>query len=295
MAQKLNVLLITYRRHSHLTEIFRILKLANANIFVYQNKPEGAHDKKHHNHVREIIVDHGNKNTLNFFEPPTHLGSAQSIKYAITKFFENVENGIVIEDDCIPKDNVNDLFNHLVENYKKNSIISLYDPNPLTQETDTPSIVRTPFLHVWGWYCNRDIWGKFISCETTLNIQDLMSYLKASGVNKKNRIYWYFVLKLIQYRKIDSWDYEFWLFLVQNQTDIYCMIGNQIDNRGSDEFATFASKTDNRQDKLSYGNLNDLDESTTYTPNDVCRLHYCVSWWRLLTLSAIWIRSCCLN
>ena len=291
----MNVLLITYQRYSHLSEILKILKLTKANIFIYQNKPVGEYDSQNHSRVREIIANEQSKYAIQFFEPDTHLQSAHSIKYAITRFFAKVENGIIIEDDCIPKDNLHILVNHISEHYSNDAVLSLYDPNPVTQGNRHAAIVRTPFLHVWGWYCNRSIWDEFIRSKNTVNIRFILFHLKKSGVTIKNRAYWFLLLKLIQKQKIKSWDYDFWMFLIMSRRKMYCMIGNQMENRGSDEFATFASKTDHRQDKVSYGELTQLHEIKTYNPNTICELHYRVTYWRLIVLSLIWLRTLCLN
>lgn len=287
----MNVLIITYTRHLYLREILDVLMSQNTNIFIYQNKIKNNADISNHNNVKSIISDAQSKKDIQFFEPNSHLSSADSIKYAITEFFDKVESGVIIEDDCIPRANLERLIDFVSEIDDKNSVYSLYDPNTNTQTAEPAAIVRSPFLHVWGWYSSRKIWSEFILSGDKLNIDSVKIHLKNSGLSRKNRIYWELILKLVKSRKIISWDYDFWIYLIDKKKNIYCMLGNQIDNRGTDEFATFSSKKDCRIDRTSQCELRDLREVTPGDPNEVCALHYQITYYRIFVLFWVWVCS----
>lgn len=293
MANRLKVLLITYRRHFYLNEIFKILKKNNARVYVYQNKPGSLKKDDDYQKVKKIISEDKFNLGIKLYEPPKHLSSAESIKFAISRFFDENKAGLILEDDCIPREDLRKFINLISKLDNNQTVYSLYDPNPLTQSTADIQLTKTPFLHVWGWYCNHYIWKQFNQDDNIIDISKIILHLKSFRISSFNLLYWTILVRLIKKRKIVSWDYDFWIFLIQNDIQLYSLTGNLIKNVGIDDFATFSSKLDTRQDVFSTGKIPKKIPTTLnfIDPNIVCKFHYKVNFIRIVILFLIWIKS----
>ena len=80
---------------------------------------------------------------------------------AMTWFFENVEEGIIIEDDCVPHPDFFMYCQELLERYKDNEevgIIGGFQSEPFSSRY---SYRFTAFADIWGWATWRRFWKEY--------------------------------------------------------------------------------------------------------------------------------------
>jgi hypothetical protein len=110
---------------------------------------------------------------------------------AITWFFENVERGIILEDDCVPHPTFFRFCEELLEYYKDNERVMHIGGNNFQygRKRGKASYYFSTFTHNWGWATWRRAWMYFdfeiVPPETRQHIWDfqwLKSVRRHNGV-----------------------------------------------------------------------------------------------------------------
>ncbi len=138
-----------------------------------------------------------------------NLGCKYAVSSAINWFFNNEEEGIILEDDTLPSKSFFKFCNFFLNYYRDEKVIyhiGGYKPTEIKQ--DKYSISFTRATHIWGWATWRDRW-KFYDVDTYLNktdLEELKKYEYFRGKRKtKRRIK---ILHNLFTGKIDTWDYQ---------------------------------------------------------------------------------------
>lgn len=129
------ILLITFNRPDHTRRVLsEILKQEPLSLYVCQDgaREGNENDRIKCQEVRDVIneltapyaVEHKDY-TLHTLYQPHNLGCGPGPAAGITWFFENVEMGIIMEDDCLPSETLMAFEAELLEKYKDDERISL--------------------------------------------------------------------------------------------------------------------------------------------------------------------------
>ena len=280
-----NCLIITFARHTHLNEIIKAVKPHCERVFIYQNL---VTPKLRDNcaQVRNIIKMHENSDQVTYFQPPRHLTSEQSITFAITKFFSEVEFGTILEDDCIPSENLWNAIDAFVDSNNIKNEFVLNGFTPVSCNSPICRLTKKRYLHVWGWTSNRDTWNSFRERYDIFNLS--IVNLRRIGLNFKSSLYWYFLLRMVQYGKIKTWDYKFLYYLWMNKVPIFGVSKNLVQNMGADELSQFM-----RTDETGVSMIKVADDIQSFeldvksmdeTEDMTNRLHYEINWKRIIVL-----------
>jgi hypothetical protein len=176
----------------------------------------------------------------------TNLGCKKGVSTGVTWFFENVEEGIVLEDDCLPHPSFFTLCNQMLTAYKNDeSIMHINGTSflPTLKETvDTPYYFSS-IAHSWGWASWRRAWQHFDGEMNNINNLE-KSFSKNSLFTKvKYSRYWIKLFKYTKNNKRDSWAVP-WSYSVMYANGICITPGvNLVENIGFDEEATHTSGT----------------------------------------------------
>ena len=121
------VLLITFNRPEHTKQVFHALKKQKpAELFVFQDgaRIKNESDVKNCREVRTIFEETIDWDCeLKTFYSEVNLGCGPGPAAGISWFFDQVEAGIIIEDDAIPSDDFFGYAEELLEKYKHNDDI----------------------------------------------------------------------------------------------------------------------------------------------------------------------------
>lgn len=80
---------------------------------------------------------------------------------AMTWFFENVEEGIIIEDDCVPHPDFFMFCQELLERYRDNEEIGIIGGFQSEPFSSRYSYRYTAFADIWGWATWRRFWKEY--------------------------------------------------------------------------------------------------------------------------------------
>jgi hypothetical protein len=151
-----------------------------------------------------------------------NLGCGAGPAQAITWFFENVEQGIILEDDILPDPSFF-LFCQDMLNYFKNDtevmhisgcyFLELFEGGKFEPE----SYYFTQHIHVWGWATWRRAWKHYdydMKGSAALNVsKSLTKYYGGYS------IFWRDIFEGMTHKGNDIWDYQ-WMFAIYKHNGI---------------------------------------------------------------------------
>lgn len=159
----------------------------------------------------------------------------------ITWFFENVEQGIILEDDCLPHPSFFRFCEEMLDYYKDNNKVGQISGDNFqhgTQRGDT-SYFFSKYTHICGWATWRDRWKNY-----DFELIQTDKFKKEKLIEKKCRDkqeqkFWYRKLEMLSGgKRKDIWDYQ-WMFACWNMNALSAVSNvNLISNIGFNNDAT---------------------------------------------------------
>lgn len=186
-------------------------ELKPAQLFIAADGPRASKPGEAENckRVREYVTHNINWDCeVKTLFRDENLGCQKNVSAAITWFFNNVEMGIVLEDDCLPDMSFFPYCKELLLRYKDDTrVMHIAGDNPL-QSSKLPhneSYYFEKIQHCWGWANWARSW-KYFEIEIDDNYKKVLAtdkYFK----DKRTRGQWTEILEDMRNHQIDSWAY----------------------------------------------------------------------------------------
>jgi hypothetical protein len=179
-----------------------------------------------------------------------NLGCARRISSGIDWVFENVDEAIFLEDDCLPEPSFFRFCDEMLKRFRNNEqIMAISGDNfQFGSRHSTFSYYFSRYVHVWGWASWRRAWNFYdvhMSLWPELNQN---GWLQKLFENKRDVAYWEKVFDLAYQGKTGTWDYQ-WLFACWQQSGLSVIPSvNLISNIG---FGAGATHTENEGGKVA--------------------------------------------
>ena len=141
-----------------------------------------------------------------------NLGCCNGVSTAITWFFDNEEQGIILEDDIIAENSFFYYCEKLLNYYKDNEkIMHIAGDSPLDRKVGNASYYFATVQHCWGWASWRRAWKYYDSTMNTISYKDTKNTLKKRYKDFNIKDYW----QRWFYRTADinTWDYQ-WTYCI---------------------------------------------------------------------------------
>lgn len=185
-----------------------------------------------------------------------NLGCRKRVSSGLDWAFEQVEEAIILEDDCLPCSSFFEFCQQLLEKYRHDErIMHIGGNNFWCSRTDLQySYYFSTYSHIWGWASWRRAW-KYYDVEMKswtgfihqYNLSDWFSPNEA----ERRRLIWESMYK----GKIDTWDYQ-WLFSILCQNGLAILPKNNlVSNLGFRDDATHTKSSDQPHANLETKNL----------------------------------------
>lgn len=166
-----------------------------------------------------------------------NLGCRKAVTSAIDWFFDNVEEGIILEDDCLPSQSFFWFCQELLERYRHDErVLHIGGNNPIDTNLRSQTYYFSKYNRVWGWASWKRAW-KYFDYQIKLwpEIRDKKIHYKWF-TRKEAKIMergW----NHVSINNFDVWDYQ-WFFcrLMHGKAIIPCV--NLISNIGFNKDAT---------------------------------------------------------
>lgn len=177
-----------------------------------------------------------------------NLGCGRAVSQAITWFFDNEPEGIILEDDILPHPDFFPYCDELLERYRNNEKVQLITGrnNFFNGYQSDYSYYMSSYFHIWGWASWRRVWNSYEFDAARLSKEIFMRKIE-SRLPRKGVSYWSAIFDMMSNHRCDTWDYQ--LYFNQILNDRYTIIpySNLTQNVGFGENATHTAKTDVRQ------------------------------------------------
>lgn len=262
------ILLITFNRPNHVRRVLKeILKQEPQDLYVCQDgaREGNDYDRMKCQEVRDVINELtssyavANKHfTLHTFYQSINLGCGPGPVAGISWFFSHVEQGIILEDDCLPHSDFFRYCSELLERYKENEKIGFIGGcNYVPIKTKASYSFSGGHHQTWGWATWKRTWDLYdydLEAVSTVDFKEILSYYCKSW---KQCEYWWHIYELVKKDRLNqsSWDYQFYfscwkrkLLAVTPHVNLVANIGDGCD----------ASHTNNKDNPLLFRHTNGI-------------------------------------
>ncbi|MCP4443646.1 MAG: nucleotide-diphospho-sugar transferase [Aureispira sp.] len=252
------ILILVFNRPEETQQVFnRLRQIKPKQLFVgadgYRMHKEGEKDKVQA--VRNIFLEQIDWDCeLKTLFREENLGCKRAVSGAISWFFEQVEYGVILEDDCIPHPDFIPFCADLLEHYKnQEEIMHIGGFNNLSSRNKSQhDYFFTHYSIVWGWATWRRAWKKLdLSLSSLSHIKQNQHLLDKTFPNKYSRPYILEKWEKTATGELDSWAYA-WSFSIATHEGL-CILPQQnlIENIGFGEEATHTQSETNLNTKYS--------------------------------------------
>ncbi len=198
--------------------------------------------------TREVVKNINWECDVKYLFRDTNLGCKNAVAEAIDWFFKFEDNGIILEDDCLPDQTFFKFCTEMLLKYKDNTEVFSIGGNcflPEKLKKNNCSYFFSKHVEVWGWATWRRAWMLYDRNITKFTKEK--EKLKQIDYLSSNRNYnkWIKIFQNIYDNKVDTWDYQ-WVYTVWiNQGVTILPTKNIVKNIGFNNLATHTISEDN--------------------------------------------------
>lgn len=173
-----------------------------------------------------------------------NLGCGKAVCQAITWFFDNEPEGIIIEDDIVAHPDFFKYCDEMLERYRDDDRVGIIGGHNLLYDKykGSESYWFSAIGHIWGWASWRRAWKDFdFNFSEKNKLEEFEPSLKVAFKDKKQRRYWREIFNLMKNRRIDIWDYQWTFTLIKKNRLCAVPYVNLTKNIGFGEDSTHTS------------------------------------------------------
>lgn len=220
---KTPVLFLTFNRLDYIKEPFEAIRQAQPpRLYLASDGPREniSDDLVKIENVRKWLLENVDwECEVKTLFQEKNLGCGKGIVAATTWFFQNEEQGIIIEDDCILHQSFFKLCDELLDKYKDNkNVWSIGALNPYIQShLAKESYFFSSASYTLGWATWADRWSKYqydFNVYSDKKIEDMIANVTTNKKRKKD------LYRISQYLKVigdDVWDYQWQMQVTFNR------------------------------------------------------------------------------
>ena len=250
---KTPILFIIFNRISTTEKAFTAIKQYKpTKLFVAADGPRiyKSGEKETCEKVRDLVAKIDWPCTVKRLYRKKNLGCKKAVSSAIDWFFNNVEEGIILEDDCLPNPSFFKFCEHLLEKCRDDKRIMHIGGNNFQSTPDKfdNGYYFSKYPHIWGWATWRRAWKYF-----DVKMDNWPKIKKTRILDKYwstywEKSYWKAIFDLTYLGKFDAWGYQ-WLYAIRLNGGISITPGvNLVRNIGFGQNSTHFSDSDARYD-----------------------------------------------
>lgn len=174
----------------------------------------------------------------------TNLGCKYAVSGAISWFFEHEEQGIILEDDCLPSTSFFSYCATMLEYYKDDDKVMMVSGNNFI---DSKRIKHDYYFltipHIWGWATWRRTWNLYDVEFFKKNKLEQINFPKFINSGEKYLKFWQEIFNVAH--SVNTWDYQFSFTVFKHNGLCINPRYNLISNIGFDSNATHTTDENN--------------------------------------------------
>ena len=189
----LPTLVVAFNRTSSVEKTCQALvDLDTSRVFLAVDGPRQhvPSDRRAVDDVRRIAESRLGPRLAGVLSQKTNLGCALAVPSAVDWFFESVDSGLILEDDCVPTGAATSFAWSALRTFateERVPIVALnsYTANPVVA-AECPTFL-TRFPHLWGWATTRAAWQQVKpSQERTMSARESHSWHSLSPLERRD-------------------------------------------------------------------------------------------------------------
>lgn len=244
------ILFLVFNRLKLAERVFeRIREARPAHLFLAADGPRAVHpeDVDACRKVRDIVAGMDWPCRVETLFRDTNLGCRAAVSSAIAWFFEHVEEGIILEDDCLPNPSFFPYCAELLARYRHDDRVSTIGGLGYPQKDlcGSSSYAFTTYQLIWGWATWKRAWAHYrpeVAAESPLLSLD---WLRMRLGNRHAAEVWRRNVALYREGVPNTWDYP-WNFSCWLRGGLgIAPATNLVDNIGFGVGATHTGKANN--------------------------------------------------
>lgn len=256
------ILLITFNRPDHVRRVLtEILKQNPTSLYICQDgaRENNNLDRINCQEVRDVVNELTSAYAISHKDFRMHtlyqdknLGCGPGPAAGITWFFNHVEMGIVMEDDCLPHADFFGYCEELLTRYKDDEQVQFINATLYHDRWKClASYAHSRYMVTGAWAGWRRTWQGFDLDMHTWYPWQFRKQVKRLTQDTTEANWWYWKLKEIQAdtSKKSYWDYQMQMVLFRNEAVTVHPAKNLISNIGFDAEGTHTLSNDGRGDR----------------------------------------------
>ena len=244
---KTPILFLIFNRPDTTREVFKVISnIKPEKLYIAADGPrknkEGENEKCEQ--TRLIVNDIDWNCKLNTLFRDENKGCGKAVSEAISWFFANEEEGIILEDDIVPHPDFFPYCEELLEKYRNvDNVKFISGRNYLFGEKVSEySYYFSAYNHVWGWAGWRKTWDIYDFSLQQKNEKDFEKAIRFYFDDLNAIRFWKIIFKKMKYGMIDTWDYQLTISLWFDRALSIIPNSNLVRNIGFSVDATHTKK-----------------------------------------------------
>lgn len=229
-----------YRRPDYTARVFERIQAARPPVLlIIADGPRSIEEEKLCEQTRDLVSSINWDCQVKRLYAEHNLGCKKRLVSGLSWVFEQVEEAIILEDDCLPSDAFFPFCDELLDRYRNEARVAMitgcnFQEGHLVGDA---SYYFSRYAHVWGWATWRRAWQVYDPDLLAWPAQKRSSSFQKRFTPQEWR-YWSPIFDAMYAQNLDTWDYQ-WLFsLLFNATCSVVPNANLISNIGFGEDAT---------------------------------------------------------
>jgi hypothetical protein len=138
-----------------------------------------------------------------------NIGCGRAVSQAISWFFQEEEEGIILEDDCLPDPSFFPFCSEMLARYRETvEVGSISGDNffpPSLHSTEPYHFSK--YVQIWGWATWRRFWKQY-DFQLTGELSEWEDIIRRINPIENHARYWIQIFKAMKSGLIDTWDYQ---------------------------------------------------------------------------------------
>lgn len=267
------ILFLIFNRPETTARVFQQIRAIKPK-FLYVSadgpRPHRVGEVERCQHARDVVlknIDWDCEVHTRFLD--ANLGCKMAVSSAITWFFEHVNEGIILEDDCLPDLSFFSFCQTLLEYYRNDHRIMHIGGTNFQDGRirGDGSYYFSHLAHIWGWATWKRAWSLYdVSLSRFPSVKNDEIFL-SNFPTKRIARFWLRNFELVYTNQRDTWDYQwqFTLFFHKGLSIIPNV--NLVTNIGFSEFATHTHDSFHDMANRPLFHLNEIVHPTSIVIN----------------------------
>lgn len=275
------VLFIIFNRPDTTQQVFNaIKKAAPSQLFVAADGPRNNKpgEKELCEQTRSIINQINWPCELKTFYRHENVGCNIAVTSAINWFFTHVEEGIILEDDCLPHYHFWEYMALLLEQYRDNEKVKMIGANNFQHDIQrgNASYYFSNIPHIWGWATWKRAWLQYdFEIAAHWSKKEASEFISSSFPSPTAIAFWNKMFRYLKEGRPITWDYRLPYSIWKHKGVTVIPNVNLVSNIGFNQQGTNAKDANSPLANKETFPILPLHHPSTIIQNEEADLYYC--------------------